>query len=135
MMIPLIDRLQSFLTLERQTGVMLDPASVTALAVAAVVFYRGFALLEEHWVRLIKNADESPTEDVDEDIELTDSEWAIIRPLFLLYLERETAYLLEASRGSGVDVYGRSVAEISGDIATVESEMAHRAFCYPIVSV
>jgi hypothetical protein len=103
--------------------------------VAAVVFYRGFALLDEHWVRLTENVNESPIKDIDEDIELTDSEWALIRPLFLLYLERETAYLLEASRGAGVDVYGRSVAEISGDIANVESEMAHRAFFYPIVSV
>ena len=134
-MIPLIDRLHSFLTLERPTGVMFDPENVTALAVAAVVFYRGFALLDEHWERLVKNANDPPTEDIDEDIELTDSEWALIRPLFLLYLERETAYLIEASRGQGVDVYGRSVAEILGDIATVEQEMAHRAFCYPIVSV
>jgi hypothetical protein len=55
--------------------------------------------------------------------------------LFLLYVERETALQLEASRGLGLDVFGRSSGEVAGDIAQAEAEMPHRAFCKPIVSV
>ena len=32
-------------------------------------------------------------------LDLSDSEWALIRPLFLLYVERETALHLEDTRG------------------------------------
>jgi hypothetical protein len=56
------------------------------------------------------------------DTDLTMGEWAIIKPLFSLYVERECATRLEASRGLGVDVFGRSVSEISQDITVMETE-------------
>ncbi|MDF0506607.1 hypothetical protein POK33_38295 [Burkholderia cenocepacia] len=60
---------------------------------------------------------------------ITDSEWAIIRPLFMLYVERENARALEASRGLGVDPYGRSVDQIEGDIRQYEvTELPRLAF-------
>jgi hypothetical protein len=53
----------------------------------------------------------------------------------MLYVERENAVYLEASRGMGLDVYGRSVAEITGDITNFEMELPKLAFCRGIVTV
>ena len=69
------------------------------------------------------------------DVDLTLSELALIRPLFLLYVERENATHLEASRALGLEVYGRSVAEVDGDIKQLEEDMPKRAFVEPIWSV
>lgn len=69
------------------------------------------------------------------DIELTLSELALIRPLFLLYCERENATHLEASRALGVDVYGRSVAEVTTDIKEYEENLPHRSFVEPAIMV
>jgi hypothetical protein len=52
--------------------------------------------------------------------DITYSEWALIRPLYMLYIERENARALEATRMQGVDVYGRDVANIEQDIRQYE---------------
>jgi hypothetical protein len=68
---------------------------------------------------------------ITEAIDLSVGEWAVIRPLFVLYVERENALRLEASRASGLEVYGRSVSEITSDIARMEDEiLPQRAFSY-----
>lgn len=70
------------------------------------------------------------------DTDLSTGEWAIIRPLFLLYAERESAQRLEASRGLGVDVYGRAVSEIAQDIRVMEDEtLPAKAFVYVAIEV
>lgn len=117
-----------FATLERPAGNLLDPETVLAQAVAATRFYAGFAT-----IRSREGAD--PVPDIDGTTEISESEWAIIRPMFLLYAERETALQLEASRGMGIDPFGRAASEIAGDIAQAEAEMPHRAFCQPILTV
>lgn len=68
---------------------------------------------------------------------LSVGEWALIRPLFVLYTERENAMRLEASRALGLEVYGRMVSEISGDIERMEAPegLPARAFCYAVVEV
>jgi hypothetical protein len=66
------------------------------------------------------------------DLDLTMSELAIIKPLFNLYVTRENAIHLEASRALGLEVYGRSVAEIESDIKQIEEDLPKRAFCQPI---
>jgi len=63
------------------------------------------------------------------------SEWALIRPLFLLYIERETAFYIESTRGFGVDVFGRSTSEVAGEIIALEAELPRRAFSQPIFTV
>lgn len=60
---------------------------------------------------------------IDEDTDLSSGEWAVIKPLFTLYVERENAMRLEASRVLGVDVYGRSVAEVAADIKEMEADI------------
>ncbi len=117
-----------FATQERPAGNLLDEDTVLAQAMAATRFYAGYAV-----IRARENADPVPS--IDGDLEITDPEWALIRPLFLLYVERETALQLEASRGMGVDPFGRSASEIAGDIAQTEAEMPRRAFFQPILTV
>lgn len=63
------------------------------------------------------------------------SEWAKIRPLFELYVERSNAMHLEASRLYGVDVYGRAVSEIQADITAKEEDYSHNVFQQDFVSV
>lgn len=119
---------------ERPAGNILAPAAIVAQAVAAARFYAGYAALET-----FRGADEDTPDEIDPEItpdtELSVSEWAIVRPLFLYYVERETAIELEASRVMGVDVFGRSVSEVQQDIAAYEAEMSHKAFRQPIVTV
>ena len=118
------DHASQFIERERPAANLLSADQVEALAVAATRFYAGYADFADADVMEI-----SPATD------LTDSEWAVIRPLFLLYVEREQAIQLEASRGLGVDVFGRSVSEVSGEIAQAEAELPHRAFYRPVVTV
>lgn len=68
---------------------------------------------------------------------LSTGEWAVIRPLFVLYTERENAMRLEASRALGLEVYGRSVSEIASDIAQMESPdgLPSKAFSHVIIEV
>lgn len=58
---------------------------------------------------------------LDADTVIDEGEWAIIKPLAALFIERENARALEASRGVGVDVYGRDVNTIEADIRQYES--------------
>jgi hypothetical protein len=68
---------------------------------------------------------------------LSTGEWALIRPLFVLYTERENAMRLEASRALGLEVYGRMVSEISSDIERMESPegLPAKAFSHVIIGV
>ncbi len=127
-MAKLADLAQTFATQERPAGNLLDEETVLAQAVAATRFYAGFAALRAH-------EGVTPVPDIDGDTAITTSEWALIRPLFLLYVERETALQLEASRGMGIDPFGRSASEIAAEITQAEADMPHRAFFQPIITV
>jgi hypothetical protein len=70
------------------------------------------------------------------DTDLTDGEWALIRPLYMLYIEKVNAVALEASRTLGVEVYGRAVSEIQQDIEREEKEhMPRMAFSCDVVTI
>lgn len=127
-MAKLADLAQTFATQERPAGNLLDDETVLAQAVAATRFYAGFAALRAH-------EGAAPVPDIDGDTNITTSEWALIRPLFMLYAERETALQLEASRGMGIDPFGRSASEIAAEVAQAEADMPHRAFYQPIITV
>ncbi|MGO2878508.1 MAG: hypothetical protein ACTIDT_00990 [Halomonas sp.] len=116
---------QRFADNERGAANILPIESVTAQAVAAVSFYAGFAEL----THLAEDAD------IDGSLEITLSEWAEIRPLFILYVERETALQMEATRGMGADVFGRSSSEVGGEIMQMEADLPRRVFFLPIVTV
>ena len=115
-------------------GLMIDRLEVESCMMKAVRFYAGFASVSGLPEQLPPNGDGihanlGTDSSVDgQDIELNQSEWAIIRPLFEKYVERENATNLEASRGLGVDVFGRSVAEVMMDINQLEMDMPQKAF-------
>lgn len=68
--------------------------------------------------------------------DVSNSEWAVIKPLFMLYVERENARALEASRNLGVDVYGRQVGEIQADIERYENgDLPRLAFSQSIETI
>jgi hypothetical protein len=118
----------NFATNERPAGNLLDGPSVLAQAVAAARLYGGYAEIRAH-------AGVVPAPVISGSTEISNSEWAIIRPLFMLYVERETALQLEASRGLGMDVFGRSSSEVASDIFQFEADLPHRAFFRPIITV
>lgn len=66
---------------------------------------------------------------------LTAGEWAVVLPLFSLYVERENAMRLEATRASGIDPYGRSSSEVSADIRMEEENLPAKAFTFAPISV
>lgn len=111
---------------ERGAANILPAESVLALAVAAVSYYAGFAELEHG----------GDGQSIDGTLEITMSEWAEIRPLFVLYVERENALQLEAtgilSAGGG---FGRSSSEITSDITQLEADLPRRVFFHPIMTV
>lgn len=114
---------------ERPIGVILSDASICGLLIAAVRFYVGYT-------NLSASVDHRTTlEEITEETPLTASEWSIIRPLFLLYVERETALQLEATRVMGADPFGRNSSEIAAEIQQVESEMADKAYVEPYLTV
>lgn len=113
---------------ERPVGVLLDSPTILAQALAAARFYAGYAAIAAH-------AGFVPTPEIDSSTEISVSEWAVIRPLFLLYVERETALQLEASRGLGMEAFGRSSSEVANDIQALEQELPRRAFFQSIITV
>ncbi len=128
-MAQITDLAHNFVADERPIGMVIDEDQIVHQLVAAVRFYAGYAQLRAF--------DEyaAPLEKITPETDITSSEWAMIRPLFLLYAERENALQLEASRGMGVDVYGRSVSEISSEITQLEADMPYKAFIIPIETV
>lgn len=117
---------ERFLNQERGVANILPADHVTAQAVAAVSYYAGFTSLEH-----------PPLEgaEIDPSIDISVSEWAEIRPLFMLYVERESALQLEATRSMGAEVFGRSASEVGMEISQLEADFPRRVFCFPVFTV
>lgn len=115
-------------------GLVIDRLIVESCLMKAVRLYAGYASISGLPEQLPPNgdgihADIGPDSSVDgQDIDLNQSELAIVMPLFEKYVERQNATNLEASRGMGVDVYGRTVAEVQMDINQLEMDLPQKAF-------
>lgn len=135
-MATIADLVTNFYTNERPSGFgnLLGENQLLAQCLAATKFYAGYADLESHLALPITDPP-TPYPAIDETTDLSLSEWAIIRPLFMLYVERENSLQLESTRGMGVDVFGRSSSEVAGEITQYETEMHHKAFCQEIITV
>lgn len=114
---------------DRPAGIIIDDAQVVRQLIAATRLYAAYGALK-HGTEPVPTFD-----DITEDTLLTLGEWGMIRPLFVLYVERETAVQLEASRAMGVEVFGRTVSEISAEITQYEAMLPEKAFCLPIITV
>ena len=132
MLIPLRSLIDDFTTKARPIQ-LLGIDQVGALAVAALRFLAGYTRLETDYETEEALLPPPISYDLDTCIHL--SEWALIKPLFMLYVERESAIQLEASRGLGIDVFGRSVSEIEQDIRAYEQGLPLQAFTQPILSL
>lgn len=95
-------------------GLVLGEEHIKSQALAAVRQFAG-------WGEIQSLAGIEVADTAYDTAEITDSEWACIKPLYMLYIERENARALEASRGQGVDVYGRTVSEIEQAITQYET--------------
>lgn len=116
----LSDLVAQYVATRRPGWLVLEDDEVMAQAVDAVRYYLGFGTLGEAVTLL---------EDVTETTEVSASEWAVISPLFVLYIEKENGLRLEASRAAGLDFYGRQASEIEGDIRVMKDEtLPMRAF-------
>ncbi len=115
------DIVSQFLAEERSVAVLLSESQVEALAKAAVSFYGGYADLA--------SCPNTTLRDITSAVELTISEWALIKPLFLLYVERETALQIEATGMQGVSGFGRNSSEVNMEIANLEREFPQKAAC------
>ncbi|WMC11762.1 hypothetical protein PU634_05185 [Oceanimonas pelagia] len=124
-MAALSELVQRFMEQERGAANILPLESVTAQALAAARFHAGFADI----AAIPEGAD------VAADTDISVSEWAQIRPLFLLYVERETALQLEATRSMGADPFGRSSSEVGNEITQMEADYPRRVFCIPVITV
>lgn len=121
-------------------GIILDEDQITRHLKGAVRFFCGHAVLKNHPPIASGDAVHSPvnaSNDIegDQDFDLTLGEYALIKPLFYLYVELENATGLEASRGQGLDVYGRSASEIRQELTQLENDMPRIAYVEPIISV
>lgn len=78
---------------------------------------------------------------VSNDVQLTvdnvisESNWAVIKPLAHLFVELETAKLQEATKNHGLDPFGRSSAEIENDIMNYRNDLQKKMFACPILSI
>lgn len=119
-------------------GLVVSEQDVTRCLKRGVRFYCGYATIRSAALAadgIHTPIDASDSIDGAQDFDLDQSEYAIIRPLFELYVEAQNATHLEASRGLGVDVYGRSVSEVAQVIQMLEEAMPKQAFYEPCFSV
>ena len=123
-----------FMVNQRPIGNLLDVDIVTSQCLASTKLYAGYSDLEE-WLSLPITIPPTPYPTITDATDLSDSEWAIIKPLFLLYLERENALYMESSRTLGIEAFGRASSEVAGDITAYELEMHHKAFCIGIITI
>lgn len=115
---------------ERPAGNLLGDVDTLAQAIAAASFYAGWGEIQS---RVVVPPAAVPV--LSGTTEISESEWSIIRPLFMLYVERESALQQEASRVLGMDVFGRASSEVASSIEQKELEIPGLAFCRVITTV
>lgn len=116
-----------YIAKESATGLFALEDQVLQCCIEATRFYAGYAALtdptaEPDLLGVLDPALIAPSTDV------TAGEWAIIAPLFRLYVERHAAQVVEASRGLGVEPLGRTTSEIAADIQRVEENLPLLSF-------
>lgn len=136
----------------REVGLMLTEPELTDCGVRATRFYAGYGKITS-----LDEADNQPAAGelpadppsvlreaypvkdlaiIDVQVELTVGEWAVISPLFYLYVELLNSTRLEASRSSGIEPFGRSSSEIQQEITLMENEtLPQRAFSQFAVTI
>ncbi|WP_292999997.1 hypothetical protein [Nevskia sp.] len=116
----------------RSVGIVLELAQVQQQAMDALRFYAAYGPVASIPGGAANSAE---LRTLTEDTVLTVGEWGIVRPLFVLYVERENALHLESAESLGVQVYGRRSSEVTQDITQAEELVRFSAFSRPIIGV
>jgi hypothetical protein len=118
----------------RETGgLYLEQSEILQCFIDAVRQYAAYGYLRDPAVKWVDTDDS--LSNITAATTITASEWGVIRHLAELYTEKESAMRLEATRGLGADVYGRSVAEVASDITQYEAELPQLAFFEPCFGI
>lgn len=123
--LPLSSHVDRFIEEERPIGIVIGADVVLAQAVSAASYYATYESI----------AEQEPGSDVDSETLISAAEWEQIRPLFLLYVEREQAKYLESANVMGLMPSGRSLAEIEADIRTEQETLPGKVFSCEIFTV
>lgn len=108
-------------------GCALDEEQVTRNLREAITSYCGYRRLTDAQPEL--DAAGAP------DFDLSDSELALIKPLWHLKNDRENASMFEASRSQGADPFGRSMAECDAAIEQYLLALPSKSFCFEVISI
>mgnify|MGYP003409789645 CR=1 FL=1 len=122
---------------ELPIGCVLTEEQITRHLRDAVRQYCGYARLTsaQSTDGVHSDIDATATAEGAQNLDLTPSELAIIRPLWLLYIEHENAMALEASRSQGAELYGRSTPEVKQPILEYERSLPQLTFTYEVRSI
>ena len=110
-----------YVELRSASGLFVGYPEVLQCAITATRFYAG-------WGTLLDPTAAGGVFAITGTTRVTMGEWAIIVPLFKLYVERESAIVIESSRVMGVDLVGRGTAEVSQDIVAAEEKIVQLAY-------
>lgn len=129
----LADIVAEYVSVRAPGWLVLSGQEALASALRATQFYAGYGGIESMALPTAPSSAIKQLTSITPEVVLTVSEWALISPLFVLYLEFENAQRLEASRASGLEVYGRSTSEVAQDIKEAEERMPQKAFSQPML--
>lgn len=113
----------AFIALRSASGLYLGRPEVVACGVEACRFFGGWADFVDPLGATLDGITEA--------MDVTASEWAIIAPLFKLYVERENAVVVENSRVQGFEPAGRSSSEVASAIEQYELNLPQLAYVEP----
>lgn len=117
-----------YATMRAASGLFVGGTEVLTCAINATRKYAAYAVMTDPTARLGPFSITGSTT-------VTTGEWAIIAPLFRLYVERESAVVVEASRVAGLEMVGRSYAEVQADINQAEAELPQRSYVEDVWTV
>lgn len=138
------ERVDAYFDEQRPVGAIVEQEQGLALLLAAVRKYQAYGDLETHErqradyeaARVLDASTPPPVlAPIDGGLPTGASEWGVIEPLWHLYMERERALMVEATRMMGDVSHGRMSSEIQADINLYESDMHIKAFVFPVVTV
>jgi hypothetical protein len=116
-----------YLALRAASGLMLLDSEVLDCAVRAARQYAAYGD--------ITSALDGDAVEIAPDTDVTLGEWALIRPLFELFAERENAMRISTASAGGIESFGRSVAEVEGDINAYLASLPELSYDAEIITV
>lgn len=116
-----------YLALRGASGLVLIEEEVLDCAVQAARQYAAYGD--------ITSAADGDAVEIVPSTDITLGELALIRPLFELYCERENAMRISTASAGGIETFGRSVAEIEGDISAYITALPERCYDAEIFTI